>query len=154
MALITLHRIWAVTLRHLNHVRHDPDFIGNMLFWPFLEIVSWSFTGKWIQQNQCATPNMGLAMIVAAVFWQIVLRTHYDTALALIEEMRSHNFINLFATPLKICEWMLAVMLYALILLLPISLYCFALVWFIAGYSIFNLGMFLVPLLFLCTLSG
>lgn len=151
---LSWHRIKAIIIKHIWQFRNNSDHSINTFFWPTLDIILWSFTGTWIASSQMGGENVGLALIVTATFWQLLLRPNYDISLSLIDELRSHNFINLFASPLKVIEWIIGTMIFAFLLLIPLVIYCFTLIHFIFGFNILTWGLTLLPILLLCMLSG
>lgn len=149
-----LYRVWAITLRHLRHIIHDFSRLTVIFYWPLEEIILWGYSGLWIASDQGGISYVGLSLLVSAVLWQITVRANYDISLNLLEEIWSYNMSNLFATPLKLSEWIAAVILLAMITLSIMIIFLSLVVWLLYTFSIVNLGFSLIPILFCLFISG
>ena len=77
-------------------------------YWPALDIVLWGMTSVYFQQK-AATADIVLVLLSGLVFWQVIWRSQYEVTVNLLEELWSHNLVNVLATPLTIYEWVVAV---------------------------------------------
>jgi ABC-2 type transport system permease protein len=108
---INFKRVWAVMLRHLKPTFRDPIRYVDMIYWPLLDIFIWGFTSVWLQsKSDPEHANVAYVLLTCLALWQIVFRCNIEIARNLLEEKWSQNLVNLFATPLTVAEWMLAVM--------------------------------------------
>ena len=73
-----------------------------------LDLVLWGVTTRWVETSRGDVPQLGLAILTAVVFWQVVWRTNYEISVNLLEEIWNQNLVNLFATPLNVWEWSVA----------------------------------------------
>lgn len=149
-----LYRVWAITLRHLRHIIHDFSRLTVIFYWPLEEIILWGYSGLWIASDKGTISHVGLSLLVGAVLWQITVRANYDISLNLLEEIWSFNMSNLFATPLKLSEWILAVILLAMITLGIMIVFLSLVVWILYSFTLIKLGLSLVPILACLFLSG
>lgn len=148
------YRVWAITLRHLRHIIHDFSRLTVIFYWPFEEIILWGYSGLWVQNDQTGLSHVGLSLLIGAVLWQITVRANYDISLNLLEEIWSYNVSNLFSTPLRLSEWVAAVILLALITLAVMIVFLTAIVWLLYAFSITTLGLSLVPILVCLFVAG
>lgn len=148
------YRVWAITLRHLRHIIHDFSRLTVIFYWPFEEIILWGYSGLWVQSDNGTLSNVGLSLLIGAVLWQITVRANYDISLNLLEEIWSYNVGNLFSTPLQLSEWIMAVVLLAIITLAVITCFLTAVVWLLYAFSIISLGWSLIPILACLFISG
>lgn len=148
------YRVWAITLRHLRHIIHDFARLTVIFYWPFEEIILWGYSGLWVQSDTGGLSHVGLSLLIGAVLWQITVRANYDISLNLLEEIWSYNVGNLFSTPLQLAEWIVAVILLALITLSVITLFLAGVVWSLYAFSITSLGWSLLPMLICLFISG
>lgn len=152
--MISYNCIWAVALRHLRILKHDPNLLFGSLYWPLLDILIWGYLGNWIAQSQTSDFVQYQSMaILGVLLWQVVGRGCNIIVISLAEELWSGNIINLFSLPIRIVEWILGViLLYAIMILLVFS-FCIGLVYVLYDISIVNIiAMFLLfsPPLFMC----
>ncbi|HVX00907.1 MAG TPA: ABC transporter permease [Candidatus Babeliaceae bacterium] len=104
--------ITAVILRHLRLLRREPNRITMVLFWPLINIALFGFFGKWVQL-QHEIPHFHLALLLGVCLWQAINTMAVETGLTLLEELWSHNIINLFACPLRPAEWLSGIVSFA-----------------------------------------
>src|SRR3990167_4937390 len=91
-----------------------PDSMADLFFWPALDIFLWGMTSVWIQHTEQEFPKLAIAILTGLVFWQIVWRSNYEIAVNMLQEFWNRNLVNLFSTPLKLSEWIVAMMLYGM----------------------------------------
>jgi ABC-2 type transport system permease protein len=139
--LISFRRVWAVMLRHLKPTFRDPIRYVDMIYWPLIDIFIWGFGTIWLQNSAGkGQGNAALILLTCLALWQIVFRCNIEIARNLLEEKWSQNLVNLFATPLKPSEWMLAVMgLGALQLVFGIP-FSAVVIYGLYGINIFSMG--------------
>ncbi len=147
-------RVWAVVLRHLRLTIRDFGHLATLFYWPLLDMLLWSFTGRWIQSAQAATPNIGLVLVIGMFFWQIINRSGFEIALCLVEELYSYNIVNLFSTPLRLREWIVAAIILSLITAGIVGLYCFCLIKLVYGIELSYLVPKIIPFIIPLFLSG
>lgn len=151
IALIDLNRICAVFLRYII-----PSFgnrIASIIYWLTLNIIIWGSTSAWLQQ-QASMPNLVCMIISGFVLWQIVFRVNLETAKSLFEEIASQNLVNIFASPLKLSEWILGVMSVGLIDTFVVVLFGTAISWCFYGINLLNMGASLFFSALLLMMSG
>ncbi len=146
-------RIWAVFIRYF-YVFAKLDHLCDLFYWPALDIVLWGVTSVWIQNQQGPTSDIALAILTGIVFWQIIWRGNYEVGVNLLQEFWNRNLVNLFSTPLKLSEWIAAIMLVG-VCKICISL-CFGalLVYLLYALNVFSLGWAFLPYCVSLTLSG
>jgi ABC-2 type transport system permease protein len=102
------HRVWAVVLRHLYNFRRNLDRVVDSFYWPSLDIVVWGLTISAMQQQGQTPLNQVLIILVATILWFIMWRGQGEITVNFLEELWSENLTNLFASPLRLVEWMTA----------------------------------------------
>jgi len=107
---MSFNRIWAICLRYLYFFAQF-ETLAELLFWPLIDVLLWGLTGVWVQKGSDSVPELALAILTALVFWQILWRTSYEITVNLLREYWERNLVNLFSTPLKVSEWMSAVLI-------------------------------------------
>jgi ABC-2 type transport system permease protein len=152
--MINFGRVWAIALRYFYFFA-KLDHLADLFYWPALDIVLWGITSEWIQQGQTATfPHIALAILTGLVFWQIVWRGNYEISVNLLQEFWNRNLVNLFSTPLKLSEWVIAVMIVGLLKILISLLFGAFLVYILYTLNVFSLGWAFLPFCFSLTISG
>ena len=149
-----LYRIQAIMLRHLLITFRVLQRIIDLMFWPFINIVIWGFSSLWNQQFQGQSFKVTLALLTALLMWQILFRINLEICHSLLDEITSFNVSNLFATPLKLSEWILAVVGVGFVK--SLFTFCFGIFcsWALYSINILQIGWHLIPFIALGVFSG
>ncbi len=146
-------RIWAVFLRYF-YTFWRLDSLCDLFYWPALDIFLWGITSVWIQQHEGGVPDLALAILTGLIFWQLIWRGNYEVTINLLLEFWSRNMVNLFSTPLRLCEWVTSIMLIGVVKI-AINLVFGALIVYLAyALNIFQLGWAFLPYCISLTIAG
>lgn len=146
-------RIFALVRRTFLLTFRGLDPLTDFFYWPFFDILVWGFTGAWMAQSS-SNPHLAVVILTCLVMWQAVYRANLDISYNFLTELWSHNFINLFVTPLTIQEWIAANMIVGAINACIAALFGIISVWLLYGISILSVGLLFVPLFALLLCSG
>lgn len=149
-----LYRIQAVMLRHLLLSFRVFGNVINLFYWPLLNILIWGFNSVWNQSIQQQPFKLTLALLTALTLWQVLFRFNMEICINLFDEIQSHDFSSLFSTPLKLYEWMIAVIGLGLLKSMITLLFAFLCILFLYSINVFTVGWYLAPFLVLITLTG
>lgn len=148
-------RVWTVTVRHIQHVMSDFSRFTTLFYWPLIDILLWGYSGVYVQGMQSnENSHVASTLLIGAVLWQILVRANFDVSISLLEELWSHNIINLFSTPLTLLEWIMAIVILTCIMVFIVAVFLTGVVWFLYKVSLFALGWTLLPALFALSFSG
>lgn len=149
------YRIKALVERSFLITFRGLDPLIDFFYWPFYDILVWGFTAQWLKENQAAHfANSSLALLAALVLWQASYRANLDVSYNFLAELWARNIVNLFASPLKISEWIAAALIVGLInTVIAVSFGVFA-VWLLYGIAIPTVGWILIPCFISLVLSG
>jgi len=146
-------RVWAVFLRYFYFFA-KLDHVSDLFFWPTLDILLWGITSVWIQTQGEKVPHIALAILTGLVFWQIIWRGNYEVSVNLLQEFWNRNLVNVYATPLKLSEWITALMFAGIVKIAVTVLFGSLLVYLLYALNIFTLGWAFLPYLVLLTFCG
>ena len=104
---MSLDRVFAILLRQLYLVRGSFSRVFPMFAWVAVDMVLWGFLTSYL--NTVASPGFNFvpALLGAVLFWDFFIRIMQGVTMAFFEDVWSRNFLNIFATPLKISEYIL-----------------------------------------------
>jgi ABC-2 type transport system permease protein len=149
-----LHRIEAVTLRHVYELRHNAKHFIDMVYFPVVNIVLWGFLTSYLTHNQRLQPGIINSLLGAVVLWGFFNGFQRDMGQGFLEEFWSRNLINLFGSPLSVAEYISALIFVNLIKALigltlgsVIALLCY-------HFNIFPLLIEFVPFIAILMLFG
>jgi ABC-2 type transport system permease protein len=139
-----LRRIAAVLLRHWYLIAGSwPRFL-DLCYWPIVQMILWGFIQTFMMRQSSFFAQAGGILLGAVMLWDVLFRGQIGLAISFFEEIYSRNLGHLMATPLKIGEYMAALMIVSLmrtaIGLFPATLLA---IWFF-GFSLYSLGFALV----------
>ena len=147
-------RIYAVFLRYMFLIRDHPQRMFQIIVWSALDIVLWGFITKYL--NDVSDPGFSFTttLLGAVVLWSVLTRAQQGVSTPALEDIWSRNLLNYFASPLSVGEYATGLMLASL----ATTIVGFAIVCILAylffGFSIFWIGVQLVPFLLMLAIFG
>ena len=151
--MLSVKRIAGVVLRHLRLFDEINRLIWTF-YWPLIDMFLFGLTSIWMQQQTPMNNDLSLSMIMGVVFWQIVNRASVEASVDLLEEIWSLNMLNLFATPLRLAEWIIAIVILAFFLAAIVTIYCSLVVWFLFSSPVLWILAKCFPFLIALFISG
>jgi ABC-2 type transport system permease protein len=147
-------RTAAIVLRQFYLMRGSPARVLPMFAWVAIDIVLWGFITRYLNTVSAAGFNLVPALLGAVLLWDFLTRVMHGVTTAFFEEVWSRNFMNIFATPLSISEYVAGLVLtsistsaVALMVMLVLASVLFRLSWFVYG-------VLLIPFLLVLFLFG
>ena len=151
---MAFHRAAAIVLRQFYLIRGSPSRIFPLFVWVAIDMVLWGFMSRYL--NSVTAPGLDFvpALLGAVLLWDFLTRVMQGVTMAFFEDVWSRNFLNVFATPLSITEYVGGLVLSS-IATSSIGLLVMLLVAGAAfGLSLFTYGLMLVPFLLVLFLFG
>jgi ABC-2 type transport system permease protein len=147
-------RVAAVVLRQFYLLRGSLARVVPMFAWVTIDIVLWGFITRYL--NTVALPGFNFvpAVLGAVLFWDFQVRVMLGVTMAFFEDVWSRNFLNFFASPLCVSEYLAGLVLSSiasssvgLVVMVALAAVAF-------GLSFLGYGMALVPFLLVLFLFG
>ncbi|MBS4165408.1 MULTISPECIES: ABC transporter permease [unclassified Neochlamydia] len=146
-------RIKGVFFRYYYNAIKGPNQLSDIFYWPLVDILLWGLTSRWIQhQNHVA--NLPLVLMTALIFWQVTWRGSVDISINILQEFWNRNLVNLFSTPLKICEWIIGTILLCLCKLILTVAFGAVTVYLLYTLNVFTVGWPFLPFAILLLMFG
>ena len=149
-----LRPIAAVALRQIYLMRSSPVRIMPMVAWVAVDIVLWGFIARYLNGVAAARVNFTASLLGAVLFWDFFTRVMQGVTMAFFEDVWSRNFINVFATPLLISEYLTGLVLTSVATSLVGLVVMLLLATWLFGLPFFALGLLLLPFLLVLFLFG
>lgn len=147
-------RISAIVLRQFYLIRGSFSRIVPLFAWVAIDIVLWGFITKYLNTVVKGGLNVAAAMLSAVLLWNFFMRVMQGVTMAFFEDVWSRNFLNFFATPLSVGEY-LGGLVFSSVATSSIGLLVMLFIaTFIFGLSFFSSGILLIPLLLVLILFG
>jgi ABC-2 type transport system permease protein len=102
---VQFHRIAAIVLRQFYLMRGSPARVLPLFAWVAIDMVLWGFITRYLNSVASAGFNFVPAFLGAVLLWDFFIRVMQGVTTAFFEDVWSRNFLNFFATPLAISEY-------------------------------------------------
>lgn len=143
--MVNWRRVWGMILRHLYNFKHNWDRITDVFYWPAIDMIIIGLTFSALAQQGIATHARVIMIVISSIFWFIVWRGQGDITVNLLEEFWSENLVNIFSAPLKLSEWMLAMVLVGIMKLFLTIIFTSVIAFFFYAVQITSLGFAFIP---------
>lgn len=143
--MINLSRVWAVTLRHLFLWRRSINQIGEAIYWPALDVITWGFVSRYLWQRRLGDLNIVTLFLGGLIFYRIFTQFQHEINVPFLEEVWNNNLLNIFASPVSIWEYQLGTIFLSLIKLVVSVLTMLILSSILYAFNIFKFGFYIIP---------
>jgi ABC-2 type transport system permease protein len=137
-------RVWAMLLRYVYLLRGSGPRILELVYWPTVQMILWGLISQFFTTHSSYVAQAGGVLIAGVLLWDVLFRSQLGVAVSFLEEVWARNLSQLFVTPLRPYELMLALaamsMIRTLIGIVPAALLAIPLY----AYSIFSMGLPLI----------
>ena len=153
---MNIRRVLAIALRQYYLFAGSPVRFASLFVWVVIDMILWGFITKYL--NQVAQPATSMNFVPlflgAVLLWDYFNRVMMGVSTPFLEDVWSRNFLNFFATPMRISEYLtgfvissISTSLLAFIVMLLLAIPLF-------GLSLFSYGILLIPFLVTLFLFG
>ncbi|HVW83475.1 MAG TPA: ABC transporter permease [Bryobacteraceae bacterium] len=144
----------AVVLRQFYLMRGSAARVLPLFAWVAIDIVLWGFMAKYLSSITSSGFRFVPSLLGAVLLWDFFGRVIFGVTTAFLEDVWSRNFLNFFASPMTIPDYVGGLVLSS-ILTSCIGLFAMVLLAAAAfGLSLFSYGIALLPFLLVLFLFG
>ncbi|HEY7789285.1 MAG TPA: ABC transporter permease [Vicinamibacterales bacterium] len=154
MAAAFVRRSAAIVLRQAYLMRGSVARLLPLFAWVAVDMILWGFITRYLSEVASSGLNFIASLLGAVLLWDFFSRVMQGVTTAFLEDVWSRNFLNLFATPLSIPEYLsglvvssIATSTIGLVVMLLLATTFF-------GLSFFGYGILLAPFLLLLFVFG
>jgi ABC-2 type transport system permease protein len=144
----------AVVLRYFYLLRGTPARWMPIFAWVAIDIVLWGFISKYLNSVTAAHLNFVPTLLGAVLLFDFFTRVMHGVAGVFLEDVWSRSFLNLFASPLTISQYLLGLVFTTTVTSLIGLTVMIVLATVAFGLSFFAYGLTLVPFLLILFLFG
>jgi len=152
--MFSFRRTSAIVLRQFFLMQGSPARVVPMFAWVAIDMITWGFITKYLNAVSGSGFNFVPSLLGAVLLWDFFTRVMQGGTTTFFEDVWSRNFLNVFATPLSISEYVSGLMLSSiatssigLVVMLVLATAVF-------GLSFFFYGLLLIPYLLLLFIFG
>ncbi len=147
-------RIYSIFVRQWFLFRSNPVRLVNIFLWIFVDIIQWGFISKYLGTFGAATFSFITVILGAVILWEFLSRIQQGIMTAFLEDVWSQNFINFFASPLKVNEYLSGLVLTSIVTGLVGFLTMILIAGLAFGYNFFKIGLMLFPFILILFIFG
>lgn len=140
-------RVLAIVLRQLYLMSDSLSRVMPLFAWVGIDMVLWGFITKYLNSVSGSGFNFVPVFLGPVLLWDFFTRVMQGVTMAFFEDVWSRNFLNLFATPLSVPEYLCGLVLCSvwssavgLVVMLILATFFF-------GLSFLAYGLLLIPIL-------
>jgi ABC-2 type transport system permease protein len=125
-----------------------------MIAWVAVDMVLWGFIARYLNGVTGSGINFTASLLGAVLFWDFFTRVMQGVTMAFFEDVWSRNFINVFASPMLISEYLTGLVLAGITTSLIGLVVMLIIARVVFGLSFAVLGLLLLPFLSVLFLFG
>jgi ABC-2 type transport system permease protein len=151
---MNLSRIGAIFLRQLYLLKGSPARFISVVIWVAIDMILWGFFTHYLNGIAKDGVNFVSVILGGVLLWNFSQRVMFGVTMAFFEDVWSRNFLNLFASPLAIREYLVGLVLTSILTSVIALVAMLFLAMGIFGLSLFSYGAALFPFLLILFLFG
>jgi ABC-2 type transport system permease protein len=151
---LSLSRISAIMLRQYYLMRGSMSRVLPLFTWVAIDMLLWGFIAKHLDTVAMPGYDFIPALLGAVVLWDFFSRVMYGVTMAFFEDVWSRNFLNMFASPLSISEYLAGLVLTSILTSFLGLVVMLLLATTMFGLSVFSFGLAIFPFLLVLFLFG
>ena len=151
---MTFRRTFAIVLRQFYLIRGSFSRVFPLFAWIAVDMILWGFLTRYLNTVASSGFNFIPVLLGAVLLWDFFIRIMQGVTMAFFEDVWSRNFLNIFATPLLISEYVGGLILSSIATsIIGVSVMLFIAVFFFK-LSVFIYGLMIIPFLLVLFLCG
>ncbi len=145
---MSLKRIFAIIVRQFFLYKSNLMRLVSMFLWPLISILQWGFVMKYLIKLGEDTISFTTFILGAVVMYEFMTRIMNGIMVAFLEDVWSRNFLNLFASPIKIEEYLSGLVLFSIVIGIVNFLIISIIAALVFRYNLFKFGVVIWSMLF------
>lgn len=104
--MMSCSRIAAIVLRQFYLLRGSMTRFVPLFIWVGIDMVIWGFITRYLDQITAMSHDFIPTLLGAVLLWNFLVRVMHSVSMAFMEDIWSRNFLNLFASPLRVGDYL------------------------------------------------
>jgi ABC-2 type transport system permease protein len=147
-------RVYAIFLRQIYLIRDNRTRFFQIFVWITVDIILWGFMSRYLTGISGSGLSFMPVLLGAVLLWDFLIRVMQGITVSFFEDVWSRNFLNIFASPLKVSEYIAGLVLSSIVTTAIGLIVMFFLAVVLFGFSIFSYGASLMAFLWILFLFG
>jgi ABC-2 type transport system permease protein len=140
-------RVLGIFYRNVIVIRRSVPKLVALFGFITVELFLWGFITLWVQTLGAGETKSDLILLIlsAFIFWSMFWLSQRAFSFSFLEEVWSRNIINLFASPLKLRELLLGLILVGVAEALLVFFYIVPIAFLVYSLRIWDMGLYIIP---------
>ena len=151
---MSLHGVSAIVLRQFYLMRGSPTRVLPIFAWVAVDVVLWGFITRYLDSVNSSGVQWVPTLLGAVLLWDLFSRVMQGITTAFLEDVWSRNFLNLFASPLSVSDYLSGLVLTSLLTSVIALAVMLGLATSVFGLSFARFGLLMIPFLSVLFLFG
>ena len=139
-------RISALVLRYTFLYTRSLPRVAEMFFWPVMDLLVWGFITVYLLRMEHKLPAAITFLLGAMIFWDILYRAQQAVTISFLEDIWARNVLNIFVAPIRVSEFIVATYIVGFVKILITVAVLASLAYGLYSWSLFQMGLALIPL--------
>lgn len=149
-----LRPIAGIVLRQYYLMRGSPIRVVPIFAWVGIDIVLWGYITRYLNTVGAHGVDFVPQLLGAVLLWDLLTRIMQGVTVAFLEDLWSRNFLNIFASPLSLPEYVTGLVVTGIATSALGLAFMLVLAMLVFGLSYFALGALLVHFLLVLLVFG
>lgn len=142
---MNIKRSYAIFLRQILLLKRGHFRLVSLFYWSTLDLVMWGIMSGYLGGLTGGKISFVSTLVGAVILLSFFFRVQQGIGVAFLEDVYVRNFINLFASPLSIYEYIFGLMLTSIFDTTIAISFMAVLAWLLFSFNIFQFGLLLIP---------
>ena len=151
---MNFNRVFSIVLRQFYLMRGNFTRFVTIFVWVVVDIVLWGFMTRHLNGVAGSVYNFVPAILGAVLLWDFLVRVMHGLSTAFMEDSWSRNFLNIFASPISVGEYVAGLVISSIATSLIGLVIMIVLATSIFGLSLFAYGLMIFPFLLILFMTG
>ena len=138
-------RVYAIFLRQIILLKKGHFRVMSLFYWSTIDLVLWGLLSQYLNRTAGTGFSFVSTLVGAIILLSFFFRVVQGITVAFLEDVWSRNFLNLFASPLAIHEYILGLILVSVFDTAVSLAFMAVLAWLLFAFNIFRFGLALIP---------
>lgn len=117
----------------------------DIVYWPVLDILLWGFFSIYLNKLQLGGFNAVTVLLGVIILWDLLSQSQRAISVSFLEDVWERNLLNLFVTPLRVTEFLIAAVLVGMIRIVMVTLVMGILAAVFYQFNLLTFGFNLIP---------
>ena len=151
---MSFRRAAAIMLRQFYLMKGSTTRVVPLFAWVGIDMVLWGFMSRYLNALTSNGLNFVATLLGAVLLWDFFTRVMQGVTMTFFEDVWSRNFLNVFATPLRISEYLAGLVMSSIVTSFVGLVFMLLVASGFFGLSFWSYGAVLIPGLLVLFLFG